>query len=407
MLDNSTTSSPASSSPATFSARRFGSAEAAKTRRVFHLINGEHFSGAERVQDLLSLALPEFGYNVEFGLIKPDRFLSARQAQHVPAHQFAMKHRFDLSVAKRCAKLVADNSFDLIHAHTPRTLMIAAEVAKRTRAPLVYHVHSPVSKDSKRWLQNWLNAKVEKRSLRSAAMKICVSENIREYMLEQGHAEETLTMVPNGVQVVDPVPERRVPLEPWTIGTVALFRPRKGIEVLLKALSILKHTMFNGGAASQQKCPMRLLAVGPFESEAYQQQILQLVDKYDVADLIEWTGFTRDVNPYFQSMDLFVLPSLFGEGLPMVILEAMANGVPIIASDVEGIRQAVRHTMDGYVCRPGDAQQLAETLYRLFNEGRTKWQSLSQSALQRQRSSFSERSMAQGVAAVYDRLLGK
>ena len=367
-----------------------------KTVKVLHLINGEHFSGAERVQDLLSMALPQFGYEVELGLIKPDRFLDARQGA-APAHCFPMKHRFDLAVARRIVQHVEDQQIRLLHAHTPRTLMIGSAVARRTGLPLVYHVHSPVSRDSKRWLQNKFNTWIENWNLRRTAAMVCVSDNIQEYMLQQGHPSEKLTTVPNGVQVVDPTPDRHPPQTRWTLGTVALFRPRKGTEVLIEALGLLKKSV---GADK-----VRLLAVGPFESDSYEQEIRRLANDHGVTEMIEWTGFTREVNPYFQQMDLFLLPSLFGEGLPMVVLEAMANGVPVIASDVEGIRQAIRDRVDGRVCPPADAAALATAIAEQIEFGATAWSEVRKQAIVRQRTLFSEISMAAGVAKVYDQLL--
>ena len=59
-----------------------------------------------------------------------------------------------------------------------------------------------------------------------------------------------------------------------------------------------------------------------------------------LSEQITWTGFTRDVTAELLKMDLFVLPSLFGEGLPMVVLEAMAAGVPVVATRVAGMPEA-------------------------------------------------------------------
>ena len=79
-------------------------------------------------------------------------------------------------------------------------------------------------------------------------------------------------------------------------------------------------------------------------------------------DAIEWTGFTSDVRSQLARMDLFVLPSLFGEGLPMVVLEAMAAGVPIVGTRVEGVPEAIRDGEDGLLAEPSDPIDLARVL---------------------------------------------
>ncbi len=103
-------------------------------------------------------------------------------------------------------------------------------------------------------------------------------------------------------------------------------------------------------------------------------------------------------------MDLFVLPSLFGEGLPMVVLEAMAAGVPVIAARVEGIPEAIRDGVDGLLAAPADAGDLAAAIAR-YVQGAVDWTSIRASAHCRQAEKFSDRSMAQGVAKIYRRVL--
>ena len=135
----------------------------------------------------------------------------------------------------------------------------------------------------------------------------------------------------------------------------------------------------------------------------YEEEIMLIVKKRDIADRIHWTGFQKDVDAQLQQMDLFVLPSLFGEGLPMVVLEAMAQGVPVIASRVEGIPEAVRDGADGLIFEPGNATDLAEKICAVVGD-QDRWKAMSQSALKRQRDHLSATSMARGVAAVYDSL---
>jgi glycosyltransferase involved in cell wall biosynthesis len=88
----------------------------------------------------------------------------------------------------------------------------------------------------------------------------------------------------------------------------------------------------------------------------------------------------------------------------MVILEAMAAGVPVVATRVEGVPEAIRDGIDGLIARPNDAQSLADTIARVIH-GEADWSTLRTSAHRRQAECFSDRSMAEGVSRVYGTVL--
>jgi glycosyltransferase involved in cell wall biosynthesis len=365
-----------------------------QTIYVLHLVNGEHYSGAERVQDLLARQLPRFGCEVGFACVKPRRFPAARESQHAPLVEMPMRGRFDLRVVKRLATLVRDEGYQLIHAHTPRTALVGSLAARRAGVPFVYHVHSPVGRDSARRLMNWINALVERAALRDADRLIAVSPSVRDYMIGRGIAAERVTCVPNGVPAASHTGDRCPPAGAWTLGSVALFRPRKGMEVLLEALAALQSRDVN----------VRLRAVGGFETPAYESAIHALAERLGLAGAIDWIGFTRGVNRELAKVDLFVLPSLFGEGLPMVVLEAMAAGLPVVASRVEGVPEAVAHRQTGLLVEPGSVSQLAGAVAEIIG-GKIDYCALSRGAQRRHAELFSDIKMAAGVAAVYREVL--
>jgi len=367
-----------------------------KLTKVVHVINGEHYSGAERVQDLLGKCLPQFGYDASFVCVKPGKFAEARAAQSCPLFDLPMRHRFDLWQAKKLADLVQAEQFEVIHAHTPRTAMLAMGASYLTGIPFVYHVHSPTARDSNRRWQNWLNQKIEQTAIANASQLVCVSNSLAGHMRSLGVGDNRLTIVHNGVPQVADVVERELPSGDWTLGTVALFRPRKGLEVLLEAMAQLR----------QQGHLIRLRAVGPFETPEYEATILERVRQLKLEDAIDWVGFTRDVNAQFSQMDLFVLPSLFGEGLPMVVLESMAAGTPVVATDVEGVTEAITDGESGIIARPHDAEHLAQRIEAVLT-GREDWRQIRTTALARHGQSFSDVAMARGVAGVYDQILQK
>ena len=97
--------------------------------------------------------------------------------------------------------------------------------------------------------------------------------------------------------------------------------------------------------------PVRLHAVGPFESVEYEREVTALADSRGLRGAVTWAGFKTDIAAEFARMHLFVLPSLFGEGMPMVLLEAMAAGLPVVSTRVEGIPELVRNGQDGLAGR--------------------------------------------------------
>ncbi|MEM7313366.1 MAG: glycosyltransferase family 4 protein, partial [Planctomycetota bacterium] len=165
--------------------------------RTLHLINGEHYSGAERVQDLLALQLPKFDYQVGFACVKPGKFPSTRLSD-CPLYEVPMKSKTDLGMLQSLQNVVERDKYDIVHAHTPRTAVYGSLLSRATGLPLVYHVHSPVGRDSTRYLQNWINGQMERLSLSMVKRLITVSHSLGKYMKEEGHDEKIISVVPNG-----------------------------------------------------------------------------------------------------------------------------------------------------------------------------------------------------------------
>ena len=115
---------------------------------------------------------------------------------------------------------------------------------------------------------------------------------------------------------------------------------------------------------------MRLRVVGKFETADYERAIHERAAALGVAELIEWRGFTRQINAELAAMDLLVLPSLFGEGLPMVVLEAMAAGVPVLAAKVGGLPDLIDDGKNGLFCDPLDAASMKSGVSRILDDSK-------------------------------------
>jgi glycosyltransferase involved in cell wall biosynthesis len=358
--------------------------------KVLHIINGEFFAGAERVQDLLALRLPDFGYECGFVCLKDGVFAKHRKSS-VPLEVMAMRSRVDFAIVSRIATFAKSGGYQIIHTHTLRSALIGRLVASKLQLPLVHHVHSPTQRDTESTLRNMANAFIEdKLVLPSATHLVAVSSSLKGYLLDRGVSSARITVVPNGVPVVRSEPAWHAPVDEWVIGTVALFRPRKGIEVLLKSLRELLDQGLN----------VRLKAVGIFETSDYEESIVDLVKELGLVNKVQWTGFSNDVPREMESMHIFVLPSLFGEGLPMVVIEAMSVGIPVVASRVEGIPEVINTPEVGVVVEPNDVSSLTNGLKALIS-GDLSAQAIADAAHIRQMKHYSDVSMASAVVVAY------
>ncbi len=365
-----------------------------RTTRVLHVINGEHYAGAERVQDLLALRLPRQGFDVSFACIKPGQFGEVRQSHSSPIYPMPMRHKLDLRLALELAALVRREGFELIHTHTARSALVGSIASRVAGVPMVHHVHSPATADTEHPLRNRMNAAAERLSVRRASAVIAVSNSLARYVDERRLSRQPAYVVPNGVRARGALSQRTTPTGRWTLGAMALFRPRKGVEVLLEAMGLLVGEGHD----------VHLRAIGAFETSDYENEVKQLAERLGLSERITWRGFQRNIDGELAATDLFVLPSLFGEGMPMVLLEAMAVGVPVVATRVEGVPELVRDRTDGVIVEAASAPSLAEGLKQVMS-GAVDWQALRTSAHQRQVEQFSDVCMSRSVADIYRNVL--
>lgn len=142
------------------------------------------------------------------------------------------------------------------------------------------------------------------------------------------------------------------------IGSIGRFTKQKGYIYLIEALPRVLSELPN----------VRLVLVG--DGELY-NDLVRRAQELNVGGWILFAGQREDVVPLIKSMDVFVLPSLW-EGLPTVVLESMACGVPIIATDVPGTRELVQHRVTGWLVPPGNAEELANAIVQLLRSPSTR-----------------------------------
>jgi sugar transferase (PEP-CTERM/EpsH1 system associated) len=234
---------------------------------------------------------------------------------------------------------------------------------------------------------------------------VTVSRSLRDYLVERvGIRPERITTICNGVdtdkfQPADPKPAGLLPASVTgeglvVIGTVGRLQPVKDQQTLLRAFAEL---VGEGGDAAASA---RLLLVGNGPLRAALEQQAQALG---IAHLTTFAGDRTDVAQLLQCMDVFVLPSL-AEGISNTVLEAMATGLPVLATRVGGNVELVQDGDNGALFEPGDvatlkrllAGHLADPVARRRRGGRSR-----QLAVE----SFSLKAMVEGYRGAYERLM--
>lgn len=199
-----------------------------------------------------------------------------------------------------------------------------------------------------------------RRVWRQAAHVIAVSDTLQDLALRTWPGGQ-INVIPNGVDVDRFQPVGREDVEPRDEKIVLLVVARlieiKGIQHLLTALSLLPETL-------RQKIDLHLCGTGPYEADL-RRQAEQLGNTAQVhfAGLLPY----EQIPVRLQEADMFVLPSL-QEGLPLSLLEAMASGLPVVATAVGGIPTVIRDGDNGLLVAPGDVAGLGDALVRLADD---------------------------------------
>lgn len=246
---------------------------------------------------------------------------------------------------------------DIIHAHTLfyHTSLVAAAVARRNRVPLMLTLHLgalDALPQPYRAMSQLYERTVGRTLLSAAARIVCVSDDVRQHARALGAEDAKLVVVPNGVDTARFAPRYRVPDHVPTVLCVGRLIFNKGPHYLLDAAA----------AVRAHGIPFRLVFAGDGPME---QTLRQQAERLNLHDAVEFRGRCDNVAALLGEADVFVRPSLT-EGMSLAVLEAMAAGLPVVASDVSGTRQLIQHERDGIITAPGSVADLVRALTLLL-----------------------------------------
>lgn len=328
--------------------------------KILHIITQSEWGGAQRhvfdvaraLQDEYQIAVACGGSGLLVDKLKSDG-VRVFPLQYLLRRISPTQDRQALSEIRA---LLRHYQPDLVHTHSTKAEILGNLAARLERIPCVFTAHGFVFNEPMCTLKRQVYVSLERWANTKTKKIICVSEYDRQSALrERIVSEEKLVVIHNGV---DPCPDfsrgkTENKMKKSVIGTVANLYPNKGLEYLIDAVSLVNAKHSNSEFCVIGEGKMR----GYLETLIAQKRIKNM----------KLLGFRENVLEEMKRFDVFVLPSL-KEGFPYAILEAMSVGLPIVATRVGGIPEAIENGVSGLLVDPARSQPLASAISRLLDD---------------------------------------
>ena len=367
--------------------------------RLCYLITELNVGGAEKVLLGLATLLPKDRYEVLVAcLFDPGPVADEIRAAGVPVVDLGMRNKVDVRAAFRLYALLHSRRIQILHAHMFHANLLAALVGRAARTPVVLATRQTVNIGGT--VREWIN----RLTIALCDAMVTVSRQVHEVQRRMPWIDPAkLVVIPNGVPI-EAAPsysaasaqalrrEWGIDTDGMVAGTVARLGAEKGHTFLLEAVAKVQNCL--------PQAKFLFVGDGPMRP--------QLEDRariLGVADSIIFAGLRHDIPTILSLFDLFVLPSLW-EGLPMAVLEAMAAGLPVVATAVGGTPEVVLDGITGLLVPPRDPQALAEGILRLLRDPDLR-QRMGGAGRERVAAHFSVEQMVQRTEKLYEQLLAE
>jgi len=293
----------------------------------------------------------------------------------------------DLRAMFQSVRLIRELKPDLVHAHTSKAGVIGRFAARMTGVPSVFTAHTWCFAEGTSWKWKLAGIPCERLAARFGSAIINVSEANRRLAARNGISHQArLLTIHNGIP---DVPARAMAgvAEVPEIAVVARCAPQKDQALLLRALAAID-------------TPARAVFVGDGETRAVlESEALRL----NLRHRVEFLGERRDVAQILAASHIFALPTRW-EGFPLSILEAMRAGLPVVASNVGGVAEAVVDSKTGFLVPAGDEPQFRARLRELIEAPHLRSR-LGAAGRRRYETEFTLESMLLKTFAVYKEVL--
>ena len=325
---------------------------------VLYAIETSDPDGAEKMLMSLADAARTRAYRPVMCLLQEGWLADESRRCGYPTHVIPLQRTIDVPWVRRACRMLAAERVDLIHSHEFAMNTYCTLLSAIAGRPCITTVHGK-NYSSGRW-----HRRAAYRAVARRTRMIAVSEDIKEFLAtDVGIPPSRITTITNGIdtQRYAAAPSLRAALrtelglaaDQPVIGCVGRLEPVKGHTHLIQA-----------ARAMREKYPRAVFVLAGQGSlrEALEREVQTL----GLGECVRFLGYRNDVSRLLAALDIFVLPSL-SEGLPLALLEAMAAGVPVVASRVGGIPEVIRDGNNGLLATPGDPGSFAEKLCVLLD----------------------------------------
>ncbi len=313
----------------------------------------------------------------------------------IPASDSVLRVTISMHLAPTIKEVMAREKFDIVHLHEPFMPMLCSAVLRFSPYINVGTFHAAQGKPGYAWGGPITTVMLHYRK-RHLHGHIAVSPVAMKYASSYVPAEYEL--IPNGVDTHRFTPDVK-PLEQYMDGKLNIvflsrLEFRKGANYLLKAFLEVKRQMPN----------TRLLICG--SGTALRKRYEMWVRRNRLQDVV-FTGMVpeQDIARYYRTADVFCLPATGKESFGLILVEAMATGRPIVATNIEGYASVVTHGEEGLLVPPRTVQPLAQALLTLLNDKQRREQMGQKSIITAQK--YEWEGIARRVLAYYEKTIEK
>ena len=324
-----------------------------------------HPGGVTNHISSLDLQLTRMGHDVK--VIAPasrvvkdfgDRFIAIGRPFPIPSSDSIIRVSISMHLAPAIKEVLAREQFDIIHLHEPFMPMLCSAMVRFSNTVTVGTFHAAEGKPGYNWgrpISTWLI----RQRLHNLHGRIAVSKPAQEY--HSKYIPGSYEIIPNGIDL-ERFSDSVTPMERFQDGKlnilfVGRLEFRKGLNYLLNAFLLVK----------QEIPESRLIVVGP--GTRLRKRYERWIEKTGLEDVV-FVGYVsnEDKARYYKTADIFCAPATSRESFGIVLLEAMATGKPVVATNIPGYASVVSDGEDGLLVPPQNYQELARALLTLLND---------------------------------------